>query len=273
MRTSVTVLFAFALVFTSGTLLGQKADSQIEQDKASENARAELALWTLTRGASDTPLKRTEKPSLRWSNPQVGRVYGDVFFFLNDGRPEAATCIYRFFSPYQSLNGELVSLSDGPLTLKRESKTVWSPETGVTFQAVPEAMAPADDKASRLRQMRTLARGFEAILTDTRNEVTGAPQTLRLLSQPVFRFEDSQTRKTDGAVFTFVVSTDPEAFLVLESRPDSGGKPCWEFALARMNRDAISIRYGGKEVWSVPHINGLDNPESGYHVLVLPNPE
>jgi hypothetical protein len=248
------------------------ADSQVEADTASQNARAELALWTLTRGEDETPLKRTEKPSLRWSNPQVGRVYGDVYFFLQNGRPEAAVSIYRFFSPYQSLNGECVSLSDRPLTLKRESETVWSPRSGITFLPVSGAPAPAADRAARLRQMRTLAREFEAVLTDTRNKATGAPESLRLLPQPMFRYEDSEKRPADGSVFTFVVSTDPEAFLILESRATDGGQQRWEFALARMNRDAISVRHGGKEVWKVPEINGLDDPQANYHVLVLPNP-
>lgn len=250
----------------------QPADSREEADVASENGRAELARWTLTRVADETPLKRTEKPLLRWSNPQVGRVYGDVYFYLDDGRPLAAVSIYRFFSPFRSLNGECVSLTDDPLTLTREGRTVWSPKSGVKFQAVPDAPAPAPDRAARLRQMRTLARQFEAVLTDSRNDVTGAPQQLRLLPQAVFRCEESKTRSGDGSVFTFVVSTDPEAFLVLESRSTEGGTRRWEFALARMNRDAISARHGGKEVWSVPQINGLDDPQGSYHVLDLPKP-
>jgi hypothetical protein len=232
---------------------GSDTDAKTEADLASQNATAELAHWRVSRGNDDPAFEKTEKPVLRWSNPQVGRVYGDVHLYLKDGRPEAVVCIYRFFTPYQSLTAECTSLSESPLEAKRDKQSVWSPRmAGLKFQPVPGASTPARDKAGRLQQMRTLARDFAAELT--------------------CRYEPKAGKAKDGALFALVVGTDPEAFLVLESRVDKDGKAHWEFAVARMNRDAMNIRHGENRVWEVPAIDGQDNPHAGYLLINLPKP-
>jgi hypothetical protein len=155
----------------------------------------------------------------------------------------------------------------------REKKEVWTPTSaGLKFRPVPDAPEPVQDKNQRLQQMRTMARSFRGELTDRRNEATGDPQSLRLLTQPIFRYDSRGKRLQDGALFAFVVGTDPETFLAVESREISGGTHRWEFALARMNRDAMQVFCADKLVWEVPAVNGLDNPKAEYLLIDLPKP-
>ena len=57
----------------------------------------------------------------------------------------------------------------------------------------------------------------------------------------------------DGGLFAFVVSNDPELFLMLEAVSDSDGKAHWRFSLARMSSLRETVRLDDKEVWSVPN--------------------
>ncbi len=78
---------------------------------------------------------------------------------------------------------------------------------------VSGAAAPATTPAERLRQMRDLAREFHIVM-----ETESGRSDLRLLTQPVYRYE----AKTDGALFAFVLTTDPEAWLLIEERERRG---------------------------------------------------
>ena len=57
------------------------------------------------------PLTLHPEPVLRWTNPSAGRVYGDTYVWLQQGRPAAAGSMYRYFEPFQSFNGELAALA------------------------------------------------------------------------------------------------------------------------------------------------------------------
>jgi hypothetical protein len=74
------------------------------------------------------------------------------------------------------------------------------------------------------------------------------------LTQPLYRFEDEKAGVLDGALFAFVVSNDPELFLLLEAVSDGkGGAAAWRFSLARMSSLPETVRLDDKEVWSVPN--------------------
>ncbi len=68
------------------------------------------------------------------------------------------------------------------------------------------------------------------------------------MSQPVLRYESKHHEVTDGALFALVEATDPEAFLVLEARPESGAVP-WHYALARMTSLWLAAPYQGEQGW------------------------
>ena len=62
-------------------------------------AKREAASYTVPPEGSDRPLTLQPDPVLNWSNPVMGPIYGEVFVWTEDGRPEAVASIYRFYSP------------------------------------------------------------------------------------------------------------------------------------------------------------------------------
>ena len=120
---------------------------------------------------------------------------------------------------------------------------------GGRAQAVPRGAVPAGTPAQGLRQTRDLAKGFAASETDHK----GLERELRLLTQPVYRYEGTEGQLIDGGLFVFVMGTDPEAFLLLEAR-HAGKAPRWHYALARMTHAQVAVSDRGREVWKVPLI-------------------
>src|SRR4030095_9934951 len=96
-----------------------------------------------------------------------------------------------------------------------KSGVIWSPKTaGVEFRDVPEAPVPAANRASRLRQMKVIADDFTARLP-ARNVDDANQVVLRLLPTPLYRYDPQKSEKAvpflkDGALFAFVMGTDPE---------------------------------------------------------------
>jgi hypothetical protein len=112
-----------------------------------------------------------------------------------------------------------------------------------------DAPPPAETLRQRLVQMRRLCEEF-AIRTEPVNE---QPTELRLMPQPLYRFEDDASGVLDGALFAFAEATDPEALLLLEAAKASGGEAgYWQYTLAKMTSRPIVARRGETVVWSVP---------------------
>jgi hypothetical protein len=193
-------------------------------------------------------LKLKPEPVLRWSNPIVGEIYGEVFIWTSKGRPEVIGSLHKWYSPNHHSAIEFLSLSTGQPVVEREGKEIWTPtRPGIEMRPIPDAPAPAAAPAQRLRQMRELAEGFtgrEKLYEETERDT-------RLLTQPIYRYVDSQEPVVDGALFAFVQGTDPETFLLIEARK-TDRKPQWQYGLARMNHVAMRVSYKGKEVWTVP---------------------
>jgi hypothetical protein len=229
-----------------------------ESAEASETAafaRTEAAHWKLSIDSSPPQqLELRSDPVLRWSNPAVGRVYGSVFLWTSEGRPVAAASIYRWYAPYTQRTAEFVLLSDRPVVAEREGRKVWTPAAGqVSFQPLDGAETPDASSRKRLAQMRRLAGEFVPELTDKRVVGDGTQQQLRLLDKPIYQYGAGPDGLIEGALFAFVVGTDPEVLLLVEAR-ESRGKSAWHYALARMNRDAMRVRRNEREVWSVPFL-------------------
>src|SRR5262245_41751123 len=99
-----------------------------ESDETTRLARAELPNWELWKGADrKTALKLEEQPVLRWTNPEIGRVYGDVYLWMADGRPEAVMSMLKSWDPADTLHAEMHTLSLEPLEAVRGGTTVWQP--------------------------------------------------------------------------------------------------------------------------------------------------
>jgi hypothetical protein len=229
----------------------EPADEKNRADEFLAFAKRESDTYTFRLDArGGEPLRRQPEPILKWSNPVVGTIYGDVFVWTANGRPELVGSLYQWYSPYTHRSNEFMSLSTGRLTAEREGQVVWAPPpSGIDFKPLPGAAAPAATAPQRLRQMRDMASEFTARQTDRK----GVERDMRLLAQPVYRYEGAGGEPIDGALFVFVLGTDPEAFLLIEDRKVEG-KPQWQYALARMNSIELHVSQRGHEVWAVSAI-------------------
>jgi len=241
-------------------------------DRAAEEAAeadricsAELPRWQLT---TDGRAVETPKESvLRWTNPFAGRVYGNTYVWLQEGRPVAASCLFRYFEPYRSFNGELAALTGTRLVAKRNDQLVWQPKDEWKWQPVSGAAAPAATAGQRLVQMRALAAEFTVEILDTRNLPKGEDQTPRLLPKPIYRYDAARTKTLDGGLFAFVLGTDPELLLLLECDA-AAAKSEWRFGVGRMNRYQIHLKRKGDTVWEVAAVND-NGPENAYRFFDL----
>jgi hypothetical protein len=251
LRCSVAVLL-LPLVLLLTSRLPAQTPQPTATPSAAENKELALKLTTEAAGKYEFVLERADsqllpEPVLRWTNPAAGEVYGNVFLWTSAGRPAVVGSIFKWFSPHTHMSHEFHSLAEQPVRGKFEGKEVWATsEPGVRFAALPATPPPAAGQPQRLLQMRELARDFAV----TKRERDGSVSELRLLTQPILRYEAPRAGLIDGTLFAFVQGTDPDLFLLLEAR-ETGGKTTWQFAASRMNSVALSLRFKNEEVWKV----------------------
>jgi len=271
-RESALLVGFVLLLFAAGPIWrGVAADdddeeslSAQESDETTRLIRAELPKWKLWSGDREHELTLNPKSVLRWTNPGVGRVYGDVYLWTRDGRPEAVISFYKAWKPAWGFAAEMHSLSLTGLSAEREGALRWQPtKAGIELNNVPDAPRPAESAPRRLQQMRTLAGQFSARMIDQRQNTKGERQELRLLTQPLYRYPAGEGDVLDGALFAIVLGTDPEVFLLLEARRASE-ELSWQYGLARMNIDPMTVSYKDEEVWrvekTVPWTGPIDKP-------------
>ncbi len=240
--------FCLSMILTMPMLA---ADDRAQEEAAAAEKLfvAELPNWKLT--ADGTLIDNPKEPVLRWTNPFAGRVYGNTYVWLQNGRPIAAGCLFRNVQPWNTFNGELAALTGKKLVAARNDKVLWKPENEWKWTNVPGAPSPSATAAPRLAQMKAIAGEFTVEVLDTRNELKGENQTPRLLPKPLYRYNAEQTKTLDGGLYAFVLGTDPEMMLLIEC-DTVGAKPAWRFGVARMNRDAVRLKHNGEIVWEVP---------------------
>lgn len=216
-------------------------------------------------GDDQREAKLVSEPVLQWSQPVRGGDDGAVFLWVQAGRPVAIGTffIWPAAEGIQGITHELHSLSTMPLTAVWRDRKWTPPRDSAARQAVSGAPPPAETPEQRLRQMRELARQFQAESRD-KNDRTWQ---LRLLPRRLYRYEIDAGAAgadgvTDGALFGFVEGTDLEVVLLLEARTTADG-PQWECAFARMSDFRLKVTREGQTLWEVePAV--FDNPRSAY---------
>ena len=197
------------------------------------------------------PLELQTKPILHWGNPAGNGEDGAVFVWLQHGRPEV---IGTFFTYRRGTTGELVlkhslhSLSDLPIAADCAKLRVWSPKSpGVAFHPLPDAPPPADSSRARLLQVKALAKDFSGKLVDLRENST----ELRLLPQPLIRYEPTAGATVDGAIFALAEGTDPQILVLIEARKGKEDVATWQYGFARFHFVHLWGYHKGNEVWHV----------------------
>ena len=136
----------------------------------------------------------------------------------------------------------------------------WTPRApGIQLRADRRRPAAGPLGPATTRADAPLAREFSARTRDHK----GRQWELRLLPQPLYRYESTDAEVPDGAVFAFVTSagTDPEVFLVLEARkPAGGGEPAWQYAAARFTDLDLWVSHKEKVIFTATGSPAGDRP-------------
>jgi hypothetical protein len=257
------------LLLILSALLGQAPYSQDDAAarEAARNKRerllqlytSEAAEYTMYRDASrKDKLELRREPVYVWTNPlREDGQDGAVFVWTCRGRAEVIGCI--FMSPTaqpRHVYHEFHSLALSVLDVRRSGShaKTWTPlASGVELKPIAGAPVPVPSAAQRLAQIRTLTRDFTASSRDHKDR----HWELRLLPQPLYRYESTDPDVLDGAVFAYVTSagTDPEALLVIEARKPSGNDvSVWHYAIGRFTDTELWVKYKGEKVFTAPLI-------------------
>ena len=281
MSTAATI-FTFALLAqppASGDDPASRSAGHARSQRLLEVYTAEAAGYTIYRDASrKEKLELRREPVYVWNNRVRDRSYGAVYVWTGRGRAEAVGTFFSLpanglspLDPERDLCHEFHSLSLSVLDVSRSPQANrWTPRApGIRLAPIAGAPPPARSAPQRLVQMRALARDFSARTKDTEDR----HWDLRLLPQPLYRYESTDPGVPDGAVFAFVTSagTDPELFLVLEARKPAGdGVADWQYAVARFTD--LNLRVSHKETVvftaSLIPLGGIDQDgRYRYHVF------
>jgi hypothetical protein len=262
MRRTWLLLLLPALIGQSPAPKDDSASQQaarIKRERLLEIYSRDAAEYTIYRDASrKDKVELRREPVYVWTNPvREGGQDGVVFVWTCRGRAEALGTFFSFpATGPRNLYHEFHSLSLSVLDVQRSGSHtwVWTPlAPGIELAPIAGAPRPARSASSRLSQVRALTRDFSASTRDDKER----RWELRLLPQPLYRYESTDPDVLDGAVFAFVTSagTDPEALLVLEARkPSDSDGPVWQYALSRFTDLDLWVRHKGKEIFSAPLI-------------------
>ncbi len=257
-------------------VLGLASIGQSEPATESDSAAAiakftkEAAEYDLRLSNSpSTPLQVLPTPLLKWSNPARTSEDGAVFLWLKDGRPEVIGGMFTYKLQKVFKKHEFHSLATVPLSGTFRGIQAWkAPTAGLKFAAVPGAPVPAANPRLRLIQLKSLARDFTASIE---TEDVGFNE-LRLLPQPLHRYEPNTAEVQDGAIFSFALGTDPEALLLIEARQFNKDWR-WEFAFARFHYAGVVARHKSQEVFRVERdpkqsVTKIGDPDSRDKIYV-----
>lgn len=194
------------------------------------------------------PLTFVEKPIMTWANDDDWA--GDVFAWTADERPQVLGCMIT--GPAQNgkrlVFNEFHLLAEEPIApVEMLGKFRWAPREGLKLRQFETDAKPAEAAPLRLTQMRRLVGEFTAFM-----EANGVWE-LRLLPQPLMRYQPKSGPVVDGALFTYVWSkgTDPELVLLVECRKTAEGL-AWFYSPARFSNRELWLKRHDPEVWRGP---------------------
>jgi hypothetical protein len=235
----------------------------LEEPKKLNDLIEKSVNWYDVFPAADSTTPLAPRPVLRWRNVIRGQ-QGEAMMVVwpHKGRPVAMASIY----PWQGkMSHEFDSLSREAKVIARDKdQVIWAPRTaGVEFKDVPDAPRPAKTHAERLRQMKAIAERFKATMTGWQGDDTDREE-LRLLPRALYRYDLKNAKEPDpelldGALFAYVLGTDPEVVLVLEAL-GTADKSAWQYALVRATSGGLEVKLGHEVVWTAPKGPANRNP-------------
>jgi hypothetical protein len=259
------------LLLTGATLAADEPATEKMDARLLKLHRDDARRWEFYVDAQRT--KKAEfvpEPVYRWTNAsRANGQSGAMFVWTYEGCPVALGGV--FSNPEggrRIIMHEFHALGPRRITPRLSgSDHQWRPEAGVPLFPIPDAPAPAVTARQRALQLRSIARDFTAHTIDD----VGARWQLRLLSRPLYRYENAENGRIDGALFAFVsdAGTDPEIVLVLEAIKN-GEKTTWHYRTVRLSISSLYVQYKGKEVWTSLRDRStgvFENPDNTYMLM------
>jgi hypothetical protein len=188
-------------------------------------------------------VERLKDPIFTYSEPtrETGGV-GTLWVWGPKGRP--VVLLAQSKADERPVWGfELVALSEGVSVVMHDGWR-WSPKTALKMTPFADAPPPADSAARRLSQTKRLVEQFS--LTE---QYRGESFELRLLPNPVYRYQDKEDGLIEGALFNFAHGTNPEILAVIECRKEPSG-PVWSYGFLPLAGAAVTAKLDGKTVWT-----------------------
>jgi hypothetical protein len=242
-----------------------------EVNKLNETIEKSVDWYEVLPNKDAKPLRPV--PVIRWRNVIRGQE-GEAMMVVwpHNGRPVAMASIY----PWEgNMSHEFDSLSrETTLFAREKDRVIWEPETaGVEFKEVPKAPKPAKTAADRLRQMKAIAETYKATMTGWRADNTDQ-EVLRLLPRPLYQYElatakEPDPKLLDGALFAYVLGTDPEVVLVLEAI-GTAEKAEWHYAFVRATSGGLEVKLGDDVVWTAKKYPANRNPKLPHFTMQRP---
>jgi hypothetical protein len=258
-------LLWFASVCRSGGARGDEAeqDNQARKAERAQSLREMTAMADTIKVATVADGDRIEasrlaKPILHYFDQPRKILDATLWCFAEQGRP-AAFCKIEKIS-VGDRNRWLycfASLSTSPIEAEWEEGNKFSaPVPGIRFLDVPGAPAPAETKAARFRQAKDLVRRITVSLADPD---LAFRENLRLLTQPLHRYDDTAAGILEGTIFGYSTNgTCPDLIVLVEARKSTDGSAAWKIAAARMTNCELRLRDNDREVWNVPFLRFSD---------------
>ena len=209
------------------------------------------------------------KVMMRWSNP-VGDVVDGLLTVYSTGPTARPAMIAHFHVHGSGLNGlemhEFAEVHPGTVELYRRERKIWSPrERYGKFQPLPDAPVPSSKAPLRLAQIKSMAQRFEVIDGFRAPNSEPQPQALRMMARPTCRYGKDDEELVDGALFTYVLATDPEACLLIEIHR-TGKTYAWEYMFCPMTIYSLDVKLDGKQVWNKPEAMVFNNPTAPHYI-------
>jgi hypothetical protein len=175
--------------------------------------------------------------------------------FTTGGRPAVLAQLALYSE--KNVMQEFQTTARQQVEMSRGGRVLWHPAGELTFQKLESIPAPGASPAVRLAQLRSIAEGFQVF--DDFGWSEKVRQPLRLLRQPIYRYQDADEQVMDGALFTFVLGTDPEANVFIEACQSENGS-YWRYAFRPMTIYQIQAYRNEELLWTSPETKRFGDP-------------
>jgi hypothetical protein len=233
------------------------------------HAKEHMGLFEMRTASGADEVQLYPRPLLTYGDSARSNKDGTLWAFGASGRPLAILELYQGNETNTRWTHAVTLTGQAKVTMKTPVAAVWKPDA-TQIEPVPfaDAEPPRDREQRRLSQLKDLARRFTAHeFWDPEN----SRFEMRLLAQPVHRYDAAEAGIHDGAVFILAHGTNPEVVVLIEALGKTMEASRWHYSLARLGSAELHVELDGKEVWKQGRTPGVvGQPTDPYWLFLTP---